>query len=291
MWSKNKQIITLLGILIAIAASTAAATGIFTSEGSGPYEYLTIRGETVEIYGKGIYRHMSAEVAPQGVAQDYVTLFVAIPLLLVSLLWARKGSLRGRFILTGTLGYLLVTYLFYMLIGMYNALFLVYAFLMGTSFFAFTLSMLSFDLERLPGSFHPRAPVKFAGGFLIFNAAAIAFIWLSVIVPPLLDGSIYPVQLEHYTTLVVQGMDLGLLLPLAVVSGVMLMRKRPAGYLFGLVYLIFLSILMAALTAKIIGMGMLGYEIIPVVFIIPTFMLVAVFCSVLLLRRLQVSQK
>jgi hypothetical protein len=58
---------------------------------------------------------MSAEVAPQGIVQDYVTLFLGIPLLFLSLFMANNGSLRGRFLLSGALGYFLVTYLFILL--------------------------------------------------------------------------------------------------------------------------------------------------------------------------------
>ncbi|OPX85461.1 MAG: hypothetical protein A4E53_03455 [Pelotomaculum sp. PtaB.Bin104] len=83
--------------------------------------------------------------------------------------------------------------------------------------------------------------------------------------PPLIECSLYPIALEHYTTLIVQGMDLGLLLPLAVVSGVLLIQKKPFGYLLGPVYFIFLSLLMTALTAKVIAMGIRGYNIIPVI--------------------------
>lgn len=36
----------------------------------------------------------------------------------------------------------------------------------------------------------------------------IGSLWLGVVVPPLVDGSIYPKELQHYTTLVVQGFDL-----------------------------------------------------------------------------------
>jgi hypothetical protein len=231
---------------------------------------------------------MSAEVAIQGIAQDYVTLFIGVPLLFISLFLAGKGSIRGRFLLAGTLGYFLVTYLFYLVMAMYNQLFLAYAFLMGASFFAFTITMLSFEVDKLPRIFHKKnTPVKFAGGFLIFNAFAIAFLWLSIVLPPLIGGSIYPKEVEHYTTLIVQGMDLGLLLPLSVVSGVLLIRKKPSGYLLGPVYFIFLSMLMTALSAKIIAMGMKGYNIIPVIFIIPTFNLLAIICSILLLRNLK----
>ncbi|WP_247232890.1 hypothetical protein [Telluribacter sp. SYSU D00476] len=281
----QRKTVTTLAICIAIAAAIAATTGIFSNQGPGPYQYSSIHGESVTLYGRGIYKHMSAEVAIQGIAQDYVTLFMAVPLLLLSLYWVRKESLKGRFLLAGTLGYFFVTYLFYLTMGSYNQLFLLYAFLLGTSFFALTLTLLSFDISRLPEQFTESTPVKFTGSFLIFSAFSITMLWLSVVVPPLLDGSIYPTSLEHYTTLIVQGLDLGLLLPLAFVSGILLLRKRPWGYLLVPVYFVFLSILMTALTAKIIAMGLSGYNIIPVVFIIPTFAATSVWCTLLLLNN------
>ncbi|MBN2050632.1 MAG: hypothetical protein JW760_09325 [Spirochaetales bacterium] len=271
---KHSKTITILVLLILVAAGLSAAVGIFSRGGEGPVEYDAVRGRTVTIHGYGVYKHMSADVAVQGIGQDYVTLFLGIPLLAVALVWARRGSLRGRLFLAGVLGYFLVTYLFYLIMGMYNFLFLVYAFLLGTTFFAFALTMLGFDLETLPEAFGPKTPVRFSGGFLVFNTFAIALMWLSVVLPPLLDGSLYPVEVQHYTTLIVQGMDLGLLLPLCFVSAMLLLKRRPAGYLLGTVYLVFLSLLMTALVAKIIAMGTVGANIIPAVFIIPVICLV-----------------
>jgi hypothetical protein len=105
----------------------------------------------------------------------------------------------------------------------------------------------------------------------------------------MIDGSVYPVALEHYTTLIVQGLDLGFLLPLAVITGVLLIKKNRFGYLLGLGYFVFLSILMTALGAKIVAMGMNGYNIIPVIFIIPTFNIVAIICSILLFKNLKTN--
>lgn len=286
---KNKNTITLLSSLIAVLAIVAASIGIFSSGGPGPYEIETVRDDTVTVYGKGVYKHMSVDVAPQGIAQDYVTLFVAVPLLLIALAWARKDSIKGRFLLAGVLGYFLVTYLFYLVMGMYNMLFLVYVVLLGASFFAFSLIALSFDIHELPKYFGQAVPRKFTGGFLMFNSIIIGLLWLSVVVPPLFDGTIIPSQVEHYTTLIVQGLDLALLLPLAFISGVLFIKKRPMGYLLGPVYVIFLSILMLALTAKIVEMGLLGQNIMPAIIIIPLFALGAVFCSVSIIRNVQES--
>ena len=183
----SKTIVALIGV-ITILAAVSAATGIFSSGGTGFYEYESIRGETVEIYGKGVYRHMSADVAPQGIAQDVITLFVAIPALLISFALASRGSLRARYLLTGILGYFLVTYLFYLVMAMYNVLFLAYVVLLGSSFFAFSLCLMSFDIANLPEKFSDAITLKTAGGFLIFNTVSIAILWLGVVVPPLVDG-------------------------------------------------------------------------------------------------------
>ncbi len=287
---KHKKAITVLVVCIIAASGIAAATGIFSGSGPGPFDYETIRGETVRIHGYGLYKHMSADVAVQGIGQDYVTLFLGIPLLTAALIAARRGSLRGRFFLAGVLGYFLVTYLFYLVMGMYNPLYLVYVFLLGTSFFAFSLTMLEVYIENLPARFSPKTPVKLCGGFLIFNTIAIALLWLSIILPPLLGGSIYPLEVQHYTTLIVQGLDLGLLLPLCFVSAILLIKKRPMGYLLAPVYLVFLSILMTALVAKIIAMGLVGATIIPAVFIIPAITLFTIICTVLMLKDLNSSK-
>lgn len=230
---------------------------------------------------------MSAEVAIQGIAQDYVTLFLGIPLLLLSFLISLKGSMRWRFIFLGTLGYFLVTYLFYLVMAMYNQYFLIYAALMGASFFALMITSFSFNLPTLPSIFHEATPTKFTGGFLIVNSISIALLWLSIVLPPLLDGSIYPKAVEHYTTLIVQGIDLGLLLPLAFIAGYLAIRKKPLGFLLAPSYLVFLSLLMTALIAKIIYMGITGYNVIPVIFIIPILDLMSIICAYLLLKNVR----
>jgi len=283
---KFKKSIRILVPCIVLLSLVAALSGILMKEGHGEYQINSVRGQTVKIFGKGLYQHMSADVAVQGIAQDYVTLFVGIPLLLIALFLSRKNSLRARFLLAGTLGYFLVTYLFYLCMGMYNHLFLVYVALTATSFFAFALTMLSFRTEQLSASFDPKFPAKFVGGFLLFNATAVGMMWLSVVIPPLLDGTIYPPSLEHYTTLIVQGLDLSLLLPLAFLSGLLLIKKKPFGYLLAPVYMIFLSILMTALTAKIIGMMLVGVSAGPAIVIIPVFNLTAILCSVVILKNI-----
>ncbi len=283
---KNKTTISVLVFCIATLAIIASAAGIFTNQGSGLYEYQSIRDQMISIYGKGLYKHMSADVAIQGIAQDYVTLFIAIPLLLFALLWARKGTFKSKFFLAGVLNYLFLTYMFYMNMAMYNEMFLVYVALTGTSFFAFALTLLSIEIDKLPLIFNKTIPVKFIGGFLIFTASSIAMLWLGVIVPPLLDKTIIPVAVQHYTTLTVQGFDLSIFLPILFVSGLLLIKRHQFGYMMAAVTLVFLSLLMTALIAKIIAMALAGVNVIPAVFIIPCIAIAAVVCATILLKNI-----
>jgi len=284
---EQKRTITILVLLIVALSAITTLSGILSSSGPGSFQYETIRGKTVEIYGKGIYQHMSADVAIQGIAQDYVTLCIGIPLLLISLRVYRKHSRKHHFVLAGTLGYFWVTFLFYTAMGMYNIMFLGYVALLGLSFFALLNSLFSFNMSQINQYFSNKAPTKWVGGFLIVNSISIALLWLSIVIPPLIDGSIYPAALQHYTTLIVQGFDLGFLLPLAFVAGVFLIKRKPLGYLSGTTYIVFLSILMTALTAKIIAMAMNAVNVIPAIFIIPTFNFIAILCAYLMIKNIR----
>lgn len=273
---KNQKTISILVVCIAILSAIASATGIFYTQGPGSYEIQSIRNETVRIYGRGLYKHMSADVAIQGIAQDCVTLFIAIPLLLLALLLCRKGTLKARLLLAGVLNYFFLTYLFYMNMAMYNAFFIIYILLVSTTFFAFALTLMGFDTDGLPQKFSESTPVKPVGSFLIFLACSIALLWLQIVITPLIDGTIIPQSVEHYTSLTVQGFDLSIFLPIAFLSGWLLVRRNAYGFLLAPVTLILLSILMTALVAKIIAMAMAGVNAIPAVFIIPVFMILAI---------------
>ena len=282
---------TITGIVLAIAvlSGVAADVGIFSNFGEGPFMHETIRGQTVKIYGQGVYRHMPAEVAIQGIAQDYVTLFAGIPLLLIALTGYRNGSVRLHFLLAGVLGYFFVTYLFYLAMGAFNELFLCYVALLALTFFGLYLTVRQLAISTRY-RFSEKAPAVFAGWFLVINAVLIALLWLGVVVPPLLDGTIYPVELYHFTTLIVQGFDLGLLLPVCIVVGALLIKRKRAGYIYATVYLGFLSLLMLALTSKILFMAKEGVNVIPVIFIIPTITVIAILCTWLMIRNVEADE-
>jgi hypothetical protein len=79
------------------------------------------------------------------------------------------------------------------------------------------------------------------------------------IVTALADGSA-PYGLATYTTLFVQVMDLGVVVPLALVSGVLLWRRNVYGYLLSVILMVKGAGMGLALIAMMINMARNGVE-------------------------------
>jgi hypothetical protein len=221
--------------LIFILALFAASMGVFYQTEGMPYEFTSHRGETVTINGSGIYAYDTISMAAQQKGNDLVTLVVGLPLLAISTWLAFRGSLRGRMLLTGTLGFFLYTYMSMAMLTSYNSLFLVYVASFTLSLYAFILSMLSFNLQKLPDHFSESLPRRWIAVLLLFVGGFLIIAWLGRIIPPLLDGTLP--ALENTTTLVIQTMDLSLVAPLAIIAAILLLRDNAWGYLLASVAL------------------------------------------------------
>lgn len=254
---KYMRYINVLGLIILSLSVFACLMGLMWGGGNGAYEFTSIHNEPVKIYGLGLYKNDSVAVAAQGRAQDLVTLVLAVPLLIISLALANKNSFRGKVILTGTIGYFLYTFISYVFLWNYNALFLIYVLLMAASLYAFILALLSFDIKNVPAHFSSKLPTAVLGGYQLFVALMLSLLWLGKIVPTIGDGSV-PGGLEHYTTLVIQGMDLGLVVPAAALSGIMIIKRKPIGYLLTSVIVLKAITMLTSLSAMIINQALNG---------------------------------
>lgn len=256
---KHRKSVGILVVFIAVLSLLAGIIGILSTGGTGVHTFSSLHGESVRLYEKGIYSNDSVTAAVQAIAQDWVTVFLGVPLLVLSCYFAGKNGLRARILLAGTLAYFLYTYMSYTFLCMYNPLFLIYVALMSMGFFALVLVMLSFDLETLKNAFSDDLPVKAIGVVILVFAGAIGLMWLGRIVPPLLNGT-FPSILEHYTTLVIQAMDLGFVIPVSILSAVMLMKRKPVGLLLSSVMCMKGATMLTSLTAMIINQALSGVK-------------------------------
>lgn len=225
---KNMVEMIMVG-LIAVFALIAAAAGLWVETEGEPYALTSYRGEEVTIYGHGAYKHDTVNSVAQERGNDTITLVVGIPLMLVSAVLAWRGSLRGRLLLTGTLGFFLYTYMSMSMLTAYNQFFLIYVLLFGLSLYAFILSMLKIDLASLPGRFSDRLPRGWIAGSLFVVGGFLALAWLGRVAGEMAPGVIP--ALENTTTRVIQAMDLVLIVPAAILGGILLLRRSPWGYL------------------------------------------------------------
>jgi hypothetical protein len=237
--------------LIFVLTLVATLTGLWPGAGT-PYALSNFRGEQVTINARGLYYWDTVSSAAQTQANDLVTLLLGLPLLAISYRLTQRGSLRGRLLLTGTLAFILYTYVTMCFGAAYNRLFLVYVALFSLSLFAFILSMLSFDLTTLPTHFSEKLPRRGIAALLFFAGAFLTLAWLGRIAPTIFQGQIP--ALENTTSMFIQAMDLGIIVPLCVLSGSLLLRRSAWGYLLSSVAMTkFLSMGMAV---SVMGLNM-----------------------------------
>jgi len=211
---------------------------------------------------------------------------LGMPLLVISFWLSLRGSLRGRLLLTGTLGFILYTYITMCFGAAYNALFLVYVALFSLSLFAFILSMMAFDLETLPTRFSEKLPRRGIAGLLFFAAAFLLLAWLGRIVPPLLAGE--TPLLENVTSLFIQAMDLALIVPLCVLGAVLLLHRSPWGYLLASVGIMKFLTMGIAVSLMGLNMARVGVPVSPVELVVfPAITLLNVVMVVMLLKNIE----
>jgi hypothetical protein len=285
-----RRILLILCGLIAALAAVAAATGVLWQGGGESFNFISVRGQPVLMRGSGLYHFDSAAAAAQAIAQDLVTLGLGSPLLLAAMYLTARNSLRGRVLLAGTLGYFLYTYTALSVMAAYNELFLVYVALFSLSLFAFVLAVQAINVDHLTARLARSFPRRAIAGFLFFLGGMLALLWLGRIVPALLNGT-PPIGLESYTTLVIQALDLGIIVPAAILTGVLLLRRVPIGYLLAAVVLVLGFTMGAALTAMVIGQGLAGVAMsVAEIVMFPVFALIDSGLMVALLRSIQPGQ-
>jgi len=280
-----KWLIPLIGIL----ALFAVLMGLFYETPGQPYPVTSFRGEQVMINGHGLYYYDTVSTVAQMQGNDIITLVVGLPLLLISTWLAFRGSLRGRLLLTGTLAFFLYTYMSMSMLTAYNVLFLVYVALFTMSLYAFILCMLSFDLADLPRHFSEQLPRGWIACVLFAVGGFLSLAWFGRVIPELLHPET-PAALENTTTRVIQAMDLALIAPLAILSGILLLRRSAWGYLLASVTT--LKGLTMALAVSTMGINM-ALKGVPdsMGILIPFLVLTALnlITAILLIRNINVS--
>ena len=167
---------------------------------------------------------------------DLVTLVVAVPLLVVSLVLAVRGSARAYLVWVGALDYMLYNFGFYLFGSAFNRFFLLYAALFAMSIWAIVFALIRIEVTALASRFSAGTPVRSIAGFMIFVGAGLSAVYIMQWLGFASSGNVPPiVQRTAHPTNVVFGLDLSLIVPVLVVGGIWLWQRKPWGYVLSAV--------------------------------------------------------
>jgi hypothetical protein len=212
----------LLSVALAVLAALGSVAGLLAVD--------RIYGQETEVF------------VDQAVAQDLVNLFVVAPGIAVLALLALRGSLAAYLTWLGFLTFTVYNYVIYVFSIQFGPLFLVWVAVFGAAFYALAGGLLSLDWNRAAAAFGA-ARQRFAAGFLLVTGSLFALLWLSDVVPALLDGTAPKGVTDlNLPTNPVHVLDLAIFLPAVAAVGVSLWRQRPVGYVGAPVMLLFLAL-------------------------------------------------
>jgi len=212
------------------------------------------------LVAEGLYRD-NLLVRSGWLGNDLVTLFVAAPALVVALLLARRGSLRGRLLWLGLLAYTLYNYAFYLFGSTYNALFLVYVAITTAAGFALAFGLSNLDVASVAQRFGTGTPVRSVATYVLLVSVMLGGFWVAISVEALVSGR-PPAMVEATggATNLVAALDLSMVVSVGALSGLWLWRRRPWGYVLATVWNVkgaayMLALSAASVTAWRVGAG------------------------------------
>ncbi len=156
-----------------------------------------------------------------------VTLAVVVPVFAITLYYAGKGSQRAALVWAALLGYMLYNYAFYLFGAVFNHFFQVYVALFALSIYGLIYLLGSWDAEAISQQFSRHTPLKWVSAYLLFIACFLGIFELSRSFSLWLHGT------PPEDPPLVFALDLSLIVPAMALGGMWLWRRRPWGFILG----------------------------------------------------------
>jgi len=199
--------------------------------------------------------------AALGIGNDAGNLVVIVPVLVIGAILALRGSVAARLVWMGTLAYLFYDFLNYALAIHFNSMFLVYCGVLGLSFYALAASGLALPIPETARRYGPRTPVKITAIVLLLMGMVTVFHWLWEIILALLAGRVpQAVHDSGRLTEAVAVLDLAFGVPAFVIAAILLLRRKPLGFVLGPIVLTFLALSSLVLAPMGMAMARRGFE-------------------------------
>ena len=198
---------------------------------SGAIAVLMVVASAAGLLVDGLYRDGPwAREALRG--GDVTTIAVAVPILVASMLLARRGSRAAQAVWLGALAYSLYNYAYYVFGAVFNDIFVLHIALFSLSIATLVLAVANIDVAAIAARFRDVRGARLIGGFLAVVGTVLGGLWLFLAIRFAVTGELMadlPADGIH----LVFAIDTSLLVPALVIAGVLLWRRTARGFVFG----------------------------------------------------------
>jgi hypothetical protein len=209
------------GARLCIAYRLAAMTGVL----------MAVQAASGMLFFR-LYRDQAFALAAWRV-NDPMTLFVAVPVLFVSLVLALRGSLRGLLVLLGVMQYALYNYAFYLFGAALNVHFLLYVALFVVSGMTLITGLSALDAIADGWCISPQAPTRFVAAYMGIWALVLGVAWVGQTLLFSLTGKVPEIGEEPLR--LIAALDLSLVVTPVAFSAAWLWARRRWGYVIAVV--------------------------------------------------------
>ena len=215
-----------VSILIILLLCITSICGILSLDCTKAHEVVNQYGDTVKLFGSGIYAGDSYFKAPVFIGTDFCILLVVVPLLIMTLIKASKDNSNVNKVKLMSVYAVVLYYAASIAFGVkYNRLHLIYIILFSSALFGMFSILRKIDVSAL--KFKASKGVKI---FLILSGVALIVAWLPDIIPTVISGKPLPL-IEVYTTEITYVLDMGIIAPLCFICLALLRKNDSLGTL------------------------------------------------------------
>lgn len=245
----RKSAIHIISAVSVILLLIITLCGVLSWNTSETFDAVNQYGETIKMWGSGIYARDSYFKATIFIGSDMCMIFAAVPLTVFSIVYdLKKQNRKSRLLLVSVLAWLLY-YAVSICFGVtYNMLFLAYTALFVCLFFSFVAGIYGLSKENF------NVPDLLCGRsftvFLLLSGISTFVAWFPDIISSFTSGRLQ--LIEVYTTEITYILDMGIISPVAFICLYMLKKRDSFGVVLLsvlLIGIIIVGIMMISQTA------------------------------------------
>jgi hypothetical protein len=189
------------------------------------------------LYGEGLYAADAWLIGAGNRGQDLAMLIFELPVLLFVIRWYSRGSAVAPAVAAGVLAFFTYYYVSQVFGVAQNRLFPLYVAAASLAGFALVLVASRLNAYEVAAALPAQPERRVLATYLIAVAAALTLAWLPGMIMTAVTGNIAE-AVGPYTSAATEALDLGLVVPIALIAAVQLLRQRPLGSVLALVMLV-----------------------------------------------------